>query len=77
MKIKLSATFEGKCNLCKKKKIVFTAGDEDTHKAVTICKECSAKMGTESVSNVIEKFGKKEDRIFEPGVRYERKPTAG
>ncbi len=77
MKIKISATFEGKCSLCKKKKIVFTAGDEDTHKAVTICKECSDKMGSESVSDVIEKFGKKDEDVFKPGVKYEGKSVAG
>ena len=73
----MSATFEGKCDLCKKKKKVFTLGDNDTHKAVTICKECSDKIGSESISEVVKKFGKKDDKFFKPGVRYEKKPTAG
>ena len=41
MKIKHSATFEGKCDICKKNAIVFTAGDEDTKKVVTVCKKCA------------------------------------
>lgn len=77
VKIKISATYEGKCDVCKKKKLVFTAGDEETHKAATVCKECSESMGSESVSEVIEKFGKKDDKVFDSGVRYERKPSAG
>lgn len=77
MNIKISATYEGKCDVCKKKKIVFTAGDEDTHMTATICKNCSAEMGSEPVSALIEKFGKKDDSSFKPGVRYEGKPKAG
>lgn len=76
MNLKISATFEGKCDLCKKSGIVFTVGDEDTHKAVTICKDCSVKNGSESISTVVEKYGKKDDKAFEPGVRYEKKGVA-
>jgi transcription elongation factor Elf1 len=76
MKIKLSATFEGKCSFCKKEKIVFSAGDEDTKRTVTICRECSQKMGSESLSEVIEKFGETDEKSFEEGVKYHKKPTA-
>ena len=78
MKIKLSATFEGKCTICKKKAIVFTAGDEDTRNVVTVCKECSERLGTESISQVIEEYGKKDDSAFEEGIKIEKgKKTAG
>lgn len=76
MKIKLSATFEGKCNFCHEEKIVFSAGDEDTKKTVTICKDCSQKMGSESLSEVVEKFGTTDEKSFEEGVKYNKKPTA-
>jgi transcription elongation factor Elf1 len=77
MKAKISATFEGKCTICGKKTIVFTAGDEDTHKTVTVCKECADRMSTESVEQVIEKYGKKDDEAFGEGIKIERKPVAG
>jgi len=77
MKIKLSATFEGKCDICSKKAIVFTAGDEDTKKAVTICKECSDKLGSMHTSEVIEKYGKADEKAFEEGIKIEKKPQAG
>ncbi len=77
MKIKLSATFEGKCSICGKKTIVFTAGDEDTHKAVTICKECSDNLSAKSVEQVIEEYGKEDEESFKEGLRVEKKPVAG
>ncbi len=77
MKIKLSATFEGKCSICGKETIVFTAGDEDTHKTVTVCKECADRLGTESVEQVIEKYGKKDDESFKEGIKVEKKTVAG
>ena len=76
MKIKLSATFEGKCSICKKKSIVFTAGDEDTHKAVTICKSCADEFGTKPPAELIEEYGKNDDKAFEEGLRVEKKGTA-
>lgn len=72
MKIKLSATFEGKCFVCRKKKIVFTAGDEDTRKAVTICKSCTDDLASKTTAEVIEKYGKKDDTSFKQGVRVEK-----
>jgi len=67
MKIKISATYEGKCDLCKEEKIVFTAGDEDTKKVVTICEDCAKEIGDVSTSDVIEKHGKVDEDEFEPG----------
>lgn len=77
MKIKLSATFEGKCDICGKEGIVFTAGDEETRKAVTICKECSEKLGDMHTSEVIEKYGKVDEKVFDGGVKIEKKVQAG
>lgn len=76
MKIKLSATFEGNCSICKKDTIVFTAGDEDTHKTVTVCKGCADKLGTESVEQVVEEYGKKDDESFKEGIKVEGKKVA-
>ncbi len=77
MKIKISATFEGKCSICKKNKIVFTAGDEDTHRAVTVCKDCAERLKDETTSQVIEEYGKKDDAAFEEGLKVEKKKIAG
>ncbi|MBI1979094.1 MAG: hypothetical protein HYS62_03495 [Candidatus Aenigmarchaeota archaeon] len=77
MKIKLSATFDGKCSICKKESLVFTAGDEDTHKVVTVCRDCANRLGTEETSQVIEEYGKKDDVAFEEGIRIEKKRSAG
>jgi len=76
MKIKLSATFEGKCILCGKDAIVFTAGDEDTKKAVTVCKECADKLGDTPLSDVIEKYGKTDSAAFENGLKMEKGTSA-
>jgi protein-arginine kinase activator protein McsA len=76
MKIKLSATFEGKCDLCGKKAKVFTLGDEDSKKVVTICEDCSKKLGEMQASEAIENFGHKDEKPFEKGVRLE-KSSAG
>ena len=72
MKIKLSATFEGKCSICNKKKTVFTAGDEDTHKAVNVCKSCANDLGSKTTEEVIAEYGKTDDKVFEEGIRVEK-----
>jgi transcription elongation factor Elf1 len=72
MKIKLSATFEGKCSICGKEATVFTAGDEDTHKTVTVCKECAGSLGNETTSQVIEEYGKVDDEAFKEGIKIEK-----
>jgi len=77
MKIKLSATFEGKCSICKKEATVFTAGDEDTKKTVTVCKECSEKLGNMKTSEVIKKFGKKDKNAFKEGIKVKKRSEAG
>ncbi len=64
MKIKLSATFEGKCMICGKDKTVFSAGDEDTKKVITICEDCTKGIGDVPTSKVIEKYGKVDDKAF-------------
>jgi len=68
MKIKLSATFEGKCMICGKDKIVFSAGDEDTKKVVTICENCVKSIGNVPTSEVIEKHGKVDEAPFSGGM---------
>jgi transcription elongation factor Elf1 len=67
MKIKISATFEGKCMLCGKDTTVFSAGDEDTKKVVTICKKCSENLGDKPTAEVIEKYGEVNEETFEGG----------
>ncbi len=69
MKIKLSATFVGKCDICKKEKIVFSAGDEDSKRVVTVCEDCAKELGNMQVSEVIEKYGYKDEKAFGKGVR--------
>jgi hypothetical protein len=76
VKIKLSATFEGKCDICGKDTTVFTAGDEDTKKVVTICKEDADKLGSMQTSEVIEKYGHVDEKSFEEGIRFEKEGTA-
>jgi transcription elongation factor Elf1 len=68
MKIKLSATFEGKCTICGQDTVVFTAGDEDTKKAVTVCKSCADELGNMKLSEAIEKYGKSDEESFKNGV---------
>jgi len=67
MKIKISATFEGKCMICGKEKIVFSAGDEDTKKVVTICEDCAKKIGDVPTSEVVKKYGKVDEQAFAGG----------
>jgi protein-arginine kinase activator protein McsA len=69
MKIKLSATFEGTCMICQKKKIVFSAGDEDTKKVVTLCEDCAKEIGDVPTSEVIEKYGKVDGGVFAEGMK--------
>ncbi|TAL48311.1 hypothetical protein EPN87_00855 [archaeon] len=71
MKIKLSATFEGKCSICNSDTMVFRAGDEETKKVVTVCKDCSEKLKGKSLEQVVEEYGKLDSEPFKPGVRFE------
>jgi transcription elongation factor Elf1 len=77
VKIKISATFEGKCDLCNKENVtVFTIGDEESKKVVTICKECSDNFGDKKTEDVIKIFGKFDEKAFEPGIKIEGKSIA-
>ncbi len=69
MKIKISATFYGKCSICGKEGLVFKVGDEDTKRVVTICEECVKKYGEVKVSDIIDEFGEKDEESFYPGVK--------
>jgi hypothetical protein len=64
MKIKISATFEGKCVRCNCDKTVFSAGDEDSKRVVTLCQDCANELGSTPTSEVIEKFGKCDGEAF-------------
>jgi len=64
MKIKISATFEGKCDVCNEEKVVFTAGDEDTKRTVTICKDCASENAGLQISDVVEKYGHADAAAF-------------
>lgn len=77
MKIKFSAKFEAKCDLCKKKGTVFTVGDEDSKKIVTICEKCVSVGTITDPAELIEKYGKINEKAFRPGVRYLGKHIAG
>lgn len=72
MKIKISATFEGKCDICGNKTIVFTLGDEDSKKVLTICKKCCEKLGSMQASEAVEEFGHKDEAPFQKGVKVEK-----
>lgn len=77
MKVKISATFEGKCDLCNSHSLVFSAGDEESKKVVTICRKCSDGLGEMKVEDVVEKYGKVDEKPFEQGVRIEGKSIGG
>jgi len=53
--------------VCGKDKIVFSAGDEDTKKVVTICEDCAKELGEIHTSDVIEKYGKDNKEAFKDG----------
>jgi len=76
MKIKISGTFEGKCSICGKEEHVFSAGDEETGKVVTVCKKCADKFNDMQLSEAIEKYGAVDKEPFEKGVKVEKKGTA-
>jgi ribosome-binding protein aMBF1 (putative translation factor) len=67
--VKISATFLGKCSICGRETKVFTAGDEDTKKVVNVCEECAKKLGKTKTSEVVEKFGEKNEEVFKEGVK--------
>jgi transcription elongation factor Elf1 len=72
MKIKISATFEGTCSICGEEAVVFTVGDEDTKKTVTVCEECSKSFGDKKTSEIIEEYGKVDKESFKQGIKFEK-----
>ncbi|HLC39482.1 MAG TPA: hypothetical protein VJJ76_01220 [archaeon] len=77
MKIKLSAVYEGKCDICGKvKKNVFSAGDEETGRVVTICRECSDERPGMMTSEAIERYVHEEKTAFEGGIKVEKGKTS-
>jgi hypothetical protein len=69
VRIKISATFYGKCDICKKEGLVFKVGDEETKKVVIICEECSKKYANSKISEIIENFGRIDEDSFSQGIR--------
>ena len=77
MKIKLSAVYEGKCDICGKvKKSVFSAGDEDTNRVVTICRQCADERPGMMTSEAIERYGREDRTSFEGGLKVEKGKTS-
>ncbi len=73
MKIKISATFEGKCSLCGEDSVVFTVGDEETKRAVTVCKACADRYSDMTTEEMVEKHGTIDEAPFQPAVKFEGK----
>ena len=74
MRIKLSATFWGRCDLCGKNGKVFKVGDEDSKTSLTICEDCTKKYKDRKVSEMIEEFGKEDEEAFKDvGIEVLRK----
>jgi len=69
VKAKISATFYGKCDICEKEGLVFKVGDEETKRVVVICEDCVKKYGNSRISEIIEKFGRKDEESFYPGIK--------
>lgn len=56
--------------ICCKDKVVFSAGDEDTKKVVTICEDCAKGLGNTPTSEVIDKYGKSAEKsAFSDGMQ--------
>ncbi|MCD6547047.1 MAG: hypothetical protein J7K22_00675 [Nanoarchaeota archaeon] len=49
----------GICSICKKKKEIRIIYDKGSHKIVKVCDDCVAKHSSESVKQLIKKYGKK------------------
>ena len=70
MKIKISAMFEGTCDLCKREGKVFKVGNEDSKETLTICEDCVRKYKDRKVNEMIKEFGKKDEKSFERGLKF-------
>lgn len=77
MKVKFSPKFKHVCDICGKEGTVFTLGDEESKRAVTICESCINDGKITDPAELIERHGKVKEEPFKPGVRYERKSVAG
>jgi len=71
MRIKISATFFGRCSICGKETKVFTAGDEDTKETVNVCESCAKKLGEMKTYDVIKEFGSKNEEAFDNGIKVD------
>jgi transcription elongation factor Elf1 len=69
VKIKISATFYGKCDICGKEGLVFKVGDEETKRVVIICEDCVKKYSSTKVGEIIDEFGRKDEESFNPGIK--------
>jgi protein-arginine kinase activator protein McsA len=69
VRIKISATFYGKCDICGKEGLVFKVGDEETKRVVIICEDCAKKYSSTKVSEIIDEFGRKDEESFYPGIK--------
>ncbi len=77
MKEKVSGTYQGKCDLCSNVDLVFTIGDEESKKVVTICKSCVDKNAGKTIDDMIDEHGVVDETPFQPGVKIEGKGAAG
>ena len=68
-KIMISLRHPGKCSVCGKNLEVVTLGNTKTRKVAYVCEECSKKLRMKT-STFVEKYGKKDEEPFEPGIRF-------
>jgi uncharacterized protein YlaI len=68
-KIMISLRHPGKCSVCGKEIEVVTFGNTKTRKVAYVCEECSKKLDMKS-STFVEKYGKKNEEPFKPGIRF-------
>ena len=67
-KIMISLKHLGKCSVCQQEKKVVTFGNTKTRKVADICEGCSKKLDMKT-SKFVEKYGKKDEEPFKPGIR--------
>lgn len=69
MRYKVSTTFFGKCDICKREDLVFKVGEEESKTTVTICQKCVEVYKNNKISEMLEKFGKNDEESFERGIK--------
>ncbi|MBI4894419.1 MAG: hypothetical protein HY833_01645 [Candidatus Aenigmarchaeota archaeon] len=77
MDVHYSAKFEGKCDVCEKKGVVQKWVDKETMTSATICQKCVMKGEITDPAEFIKKYGKKDEDVLKPAVRYEKGAVAG